>query len=75
VRRDKETGALSGHTGIPYLLGLFSPFTDHILLVHFGSWFYKNIRESRRKLQKLGKDFKVTVHVGYDGMVLDTRDF
>ena len=23
----------------------------------------------------LGKDFEVTVHVGYDGMELDTRDF
>ena len=75
VRRDKETGALFGHAGIPDLLRLFSPFTGHILLTHFGSWFYKDIRESRRKLKKLGKDYGITVHVGYDGMELDTRNF
>ena len=61
--------------GIPDLLGLFSPFTDHILLVHFGSWFSRDIPTARRKLQKLGKVYGVIVHVGYDGMELDTRDF
>jgi ribonuclease BN (tRNA processing enzyme) len=75
VRREKETGALFGHAGIPDLVRLFSPITDHILLVHFGNWFYNDIRESRRKLQKIGKDHRVIIHVGYDGMKLDTRDF
>jgi ribonuclease BN (tRNA processing enzyme) len=72
VRRDRESGSLSGHAGIPDLLGLFSPFTDNVLFVHFGSWFYKNIPKARRKLKHLGREYQVTVHVGYDGMDLDT---
>jgi ribonuclease BN (tRNA processing enzyme) len=72
IRRDTESGTLFGHTGIPDLLRLFSPFTNHILFIHFGSWFYKDINKARRKLKKLGAEYQLTVHVGYDGMELDT---
>jgi ribonuclease BN (tRNA processing enzyme) len=75
VRRDKETGTPFGHTGIPDLLRIFSPVTDHILLVHFGSWFYKDMKKARQRLKELGKENNVFVHVGYDGMILDTRTF
>jgi ribonuclease BN (tRNA processing enzyme) len=71
VRRDKETGQIYGHAGIPDLVNLFGQFTKHIMLVHFGSWFYKGIKEARRKLAKLGKSSGVTIHIGYDGMELD----
>jgi ribonuclease BN (tRNA processing enzyme) len=72
IRRDKETGSLFGHAGIPELLHLFSPVTDHILLVHFGSWFYKDMKKARQQLKNLGKEHHVVVHVGYDGLTLDT---
>lgn len=42
VRKDKETGEIYGHTGIPNLINLFKKFTQNILFIHFGSWFYKD---------------------------------
>jgi ribonuclease BN (tRNA processing enzyme) len=71
VRRDEETGKISGHTGIPNLINLFKKFTDNILFIHFGSWFYKNIKDSRKKLKGLGRKNKVNVLIGYDGMDVD----
>ncbi len=71
IRKDKETGQLYGHAGIPNLIALFSQFTRHIVLVHFGSWFYKGVKEAGTELVQLGKDSGVTIHVGYDGMELD----
>lgn len=71
IRKDRETGQLYGHTGIPDLIHLFQRFTQHILFVHFGNWFYKDARGARRTLEKLGKASGVAVYVGYDGMKLD----
>jgi ribonuclease BN (tRNA processing enzyme) len=71
VIKDRETGQLYGHAGIPNLLGLFGQFTRHIVLVHFGSWFFRGVKAAREKLAQLGEDGGVTVHVGYDGMELD----
>lgn len=67
IRKDKETGALVGHNGIPNLVRLFAPHTKKILIVHFGSWFYKNPTSSRKKLLALGNKYHVDVRVGYDG--------
>ncbi|MBD3230034.1 MAG: MBL fold metallo-hydrolase [Candidatus Lokiarchaeota archaeon] len=66
VRKDKETGQIFGHTGIPDLIKLFKPFTDKIIFTHFGSWFYKDIKESRKKIKAL--DDSVKIEVAYDGM-------
>jgi hypothetical protein len=74
VRRDPKTGALFGHAGIRELLSLFAPCTEHILFVHFGSWFYRDIRAARTKLELAGRKYGVTVHVGYDGMELSTEN-
>lgn len=67
VRKDKETGELFGHTGIPNLINLFKKFTSAILFVHFGGWFYKNMKESRRKITKLAKQNNIRALIGYDG--------
>lgn len=73
VRRHEPTGEIYGHNGVPDLARLFSQFTDNILFIHFGSWFYKSAKESRKKLKKIGRNNGVNVHVGYDGMELNTN--
>lgn len=71
IRKDKETGTLYGHAGIPNLIDFFRPFTKNILFVHFGNWFFRDIGASADKLAALGDEQSITVHVGYDGMELD----
>lgn len=67
----KEGDKLYGHNGIPNLIRLFLPYFKTIVLTHFGSWFYQNTQESRRKLKALGKKYHVSVLAGYDGMQLN----
>ncbi len=74
VRRDKATGTIFGHNGLPDLVALFSKFTRNILLVHFGSWFYQDIRKSRQAIAAVGREHGVKIRVGYEGLVLDTAD-
>jgi glyoxylase-like metal-dependent hydrolase (beta-lactamase superfamily II) len=74
VQRDKDTGRLYGHNGIPDLIHLFSGLTDLIIFVHFGSWFFKDILASIQKLGELGKENGVEVLAGHDGMILDTKE-
>lgn len=71
IRKDPQTGQIYGHAGIPDLVRMFKPFTHHILFVHFGAWFYPDIKAARRQLKDLGERSGVAVHVGYDGMELD----
>ncbi len=71
ITRDKETGRIFGHAGIPDLIRLFKDYTRHILFVHFGSWFYDDTKEARRKLTALGKENGVDIITGYDGMELE----
>jgi ribonuclease BN (tRNA processing enzyme) len=75
VRKDKKTSLLYGHTGIPDLVNLFKKFSQDIVFVHFGGWFYKDIRKSRTKLAKLGKENNVSVKLGYDGMEFCLNSF
>ncbi len=74
IRRDRATGVAYGHAGVPNLIELFARFTRHILLVHFGSWFYADMREARRTLRALGRENGVEVRAGYDGLRLDLKD-
>lgn len=68
VRRDKETGRIYGHAGVGKLIGTFAPYTDRIVLVHFGSWLYRDMKKGRRKVQDLADRESVEVTVGYDGL-------
>jgi len=67
VKRDKTTGTIYGHTGVPDLVRLFKDFCRRIVLVHFGAWFYKDIRRARNAIRDLGRANGVTVEAGYDG--------
>ena len=71
VRRSKKTGQIYGHTGIPNLIKLFKNYTDHILFMHFGSWFYKDIQKTKEKIKKLAKENNITLRIGYDGLSID----
>ncbi len=73
IRREKKTAEIYGHNGIPDLIKLFKKFTKNILFVHFGSWFYKDIKEARKKLQKLGEESGLKVYIGHDGKRLSAR--
>lgn len=67
VRKDQVTQKLYGHNGIPNLIELFKPYTKKILFVHFGVWFYENIKISCKKIRALGKENEIEALVGYDG--------
>ena len=68
VRRGKTTRRIFGHNGIPDLIKFFSKFTKQIILVHFGSWFYKDADGAKKKIKKLGKIYETEMNIGYDGM-------
>lgn len=69
VRRDPATGKRFGHAGIPDLVEFFSRFTRRIVITHFGSWFYGDIAESRRRIARLGDGARV--RAARDGMVIN----
>ena len=74
IRRDPATGIAYGHAGVPNLIDMFSKFTGVILFMHFGAWFYDDIRRSRRTLAALGREHGVRALPGYDGFELNLDD-
>ncbi len=74
VRRDEETGRIFGHTGIPDLIRLFSEFTDRILFVHFGSWFFRDIEKARDTIRTLGKEYGVQARATRDCEEIEVGD-
>jgi ribonuclease BN (tRNA processing enzyme) len=71
LRKDKQTGELFGHNGVPNLINLFKKYTKNILLVHFGSWFVQNARDARKQLSALAKEKEIQIIVGYDGLEIE----
>ena len=69
VRIDRASGERYGHTGIPDLVQFFRPLTSQIVITHFGSWFYKDIAGSIRKIEALGNGVRVVA--AYDGLTMD----
>jgi ribonuclease BN (tRNA processing enzyme) len=67
VRRDKTTGQVYGHRSVPDLVRFFAPFCRRIVLVHFGSWFYADIRAARREIKSLGREYGADVEAAHDG--------
>lgn len=66
IRKDKETGQLFGHNGIPDLIKLLKPFTNRFVFTHFGSWFFDDIEKSKKEIKSL--DDSISIEVAYDGM-------
>ena len=67
IRRDKETGDIFGHQGIPDLVKLFRDRlgAKQIIFTHFGEWFYKDTKQAVQKLKELGVDY------AYDGKEIE----
>lgn len=70
IRRDPETDAPFGHTGIPDLVKLFSPFTKRIILTHYGEWFYQDPQKAIAKITKFGTD-NLEVIPAREGLILE----
>lgn len=74
VKRDKETGQIYGHSGVPRLINIFKEFTNNILLTHFGEWFYEDIPKARKILKKFGRQYNVNIIVGYDDLKINIKN-
>lgn len=68
VRKDKKTGKIYGHAGIPDLVHLFKDYSGHIVLMHFGSWFYRDTGQARKQIKDLAKKNGLAITAGYDNM-------
>lgn len=69
VRRDKNTGNIFGHTGIPDLVKMLGPYTQHILFVHLGNWFVKDVSKGRERIKNLSTK-NLNVEAAVDGQEL-----
>lgn len=70
VRRDKSSGKIFGHTGIPDLVKMFEPYTRHIVIVHLGTWFMNDVQKGAKKIQNLGNN-SLKVEPGHDGQLFE----
>lgn len=68
VRTDPTTGRPFGHAGIPDLVEFFRERTPHIVITHFGSWFYKDIPDAVGRIEALGDGVRVSA--AHDGLSL-----
>jgi glyoxylase-like metal-dependent hydrolase (beta-lactamase superfamily II) len=66
IIRDRATGRIYGHTGLPDLVRLFKDYCRRIVLVHFGGWFYKDIGRGRAAIRELGRANEVVLEAGHD---------
>lgn len=66
IRRDKKSGKIYGHTGVPDLVRMFSEHTHHIVLMHFGEWFMENVPAARKKIREITPP-EVKVEAARDG--------
>jgi len=68
IIKNKKTGRIYGHTGIPDLIRLFKPYTKKIVFSHFGSWFYHDEQKSIEKILALCKENHIEGIVAEDGL-------
>ncbi len=73
ILKDKATGKLYGHTGIPNLIDMFKDYTRNIVFVHFGGWFFEDPEKSIEKLESLGSENNMNLIAGKDGMEIDLK--
>lgn len=71
IRKDKDTGHLVGHNGVPNLIDMFKKYSNNILFVHFGSWYYQDMQAGKKTIRQLCKENGVRPLFGYDGMEID----
>ena len=68
-RINRRGNNIFGHTGIPNLIRLLSPYTKKIAFAHYGNWFFEEApEESMDKIMQLQEN--VTLIPTHDGMEL-----
>lgn len=69
-RINRKKDRIFGHTGVPDLMRLFSPYTKKIAFCHYGEWFFNNPPEkSKQQIKALEED--VELIPAHDGMELE----
>lgn len=68
IRRKNDQ--IFGHTGIPDLVRILSPHTSRMVFMHYGSWFFEDVKESRKRLKSFEKE-GLEIIPSHDGMVLE----
>ncbi len=71
IRRYRDTGELYGHSGVGRLIGRFADFCNRFVLMHYGSWFYRDVKAARRRMKQIAREHEVEIIVGYDKMELE----
>lgn len=66
---DKITGQVYGHTGIPDLVELLSKITNHIVVIHLGSWFMREPEKGEEQIRNLSTE-KLNVEPAIDGQII-----
>lgn len=70
IRRDKKSGNIFGHKGISDLVKMFKPYTRHIVIIHLGTWFMKDVNKGNEKILNLG-DKNLLVEAANDGQLFE----
>ncbi|MGB7784781.1 MAG: MBL fold metallo-hydrolase [Salinimicrobium sp.] len=65
----RKKDRIFGHTGIPNLIRLLGPHTQKIAFMHYGNWFFEDVKEGRKKIKALQED--VELIPTHDGMELE----
>jgi len=66
IRRDKKTGEVYGHAGIPNLADLFKKLNaKRIIVTHFGEWFLKDVEKGKEQIR--GYSDSIKVEPAFDG--------
>ncbi|MFP4664908.1 MAG: MBL fold metallo-hydrolase [Bacteroidales bacterium] len=68
IRRDKKSGKIYGHTGVPDIIRIFSKYTCRIILMHFGTWFMDDVKAGRDKIKEYSPE-DTEVHAARDGEI------
>ena len=68
-RINRKKDRIFGHTGAPDLVRLLGPLTSKLVFLHYGSWFYNNIPESKERLSALSDE--ITIIPAHDGMEIE----
>ena len=70
IRRDKDTGEIYGHNGVPDLVRLFKRLgCKRIILTHFGEWIFDD--HSEEKVKDLEDEYNIPIEIGVDNMTVE----
>ncbi|MFO7878927.1 MAG: MBL fold metallo-hydrolase [Bacteroidales bacterium] len=68
IRRDKKSGKIFGHTGVPDIIRVFSKHSKRIIMMHFGTWFMEDVETARDKIKEITPE-DTEVHAARDGEI------